>query len=93
MLLGVKPEMVVKFLNDLLASDREAISQLVEHRIPCNNLLAEHPTVQVSGMPPLIGMLGIINGMCGVREDGRGFITAVYNDSHPEVIERFELTE
>ena len=55
---------------------------LINHRIPCNEALANHPTCQAglcqgSESDCEVGMLGIINGMLGTRADGHGLIVAI----------------
>lgn len=35
------------FLNSLVARDAEALDLLIEHRVPCNIPMRDHPTVQV----------------------------------------------
>jgi hypothetical protein len=68
----------VDLLNELLGLDHDAIHTLINSRVPCNNNIAEHKTVQVSQYPgdksPKVGILGILNGLFGVREDGMGAI-------------------
>lgn len=72
---------VVEVLNRALDADADAITDLLEHRVPCNDELAEDPTIQavvdqaamVVGEPAgpwTVGMLGVLNGICGVHEDG-----------------------
>ena len=88
------------YLNELLALDEEAILAFCENRVPCNDQLADHPTIQVSPNEDTgisskkysVGILGIINGFVGVRySDGYGYLCAVYNDEETKII-RFELT-
>lgn len=85
---------IIEYMNDVLRLDSEAILALCEHRVPCNAALTLHPTTQVGGSgdeaPPVVGMLGILNGMVGVRADGWGYICAVYDDDNKLI--RFELT-
>jgi hypothetical protein len=72
-------EQVSAFLNTLVALDPDAMMALVESRVPCNEVLADHPTVQVhvgEGGQPMVGLLGILNGLVG---DGR--LCAVYDDN------------
>lgn len=59
------------------------MSALVETRVYCNDALADHPTVQVSvdKGKPTVGVLGVLNGLCGVRHDGSGHIAAEFEDS------------
>jgi len=72
----------VDVLNSALNDDKEAITSLVENRVPCNNKLADHPTVQVSGEDDnfRVGLLGIVNGIFGCDGNNRGFIGADYDD-------------
>jgi len=75
-------EKVVDYLNDLLEKDRPAIAALVGNRIPCNEDLADHSTCQIrcqhGGFS--VGTLGLLNGLCGIHENGRGAIVAVFDD-------------
>lgn len=75
----------VDLLNELLGLDHDAIHALINCRVPCNNNIAEHKTVQVSQYPedksPKVGLLGILNGLFGIREDGMGAICMELNDS------------
>lgn len=80
-------------LNQAVHLDPEAMTRLFTNRVPCNERLAEHPTIQVSQASEL-GPLGLINGFFGVNERQRGHIVAVYIDSklsHFEV-SPFEVT-
>src|SRR4051812_38310917 len=81
---------VIKFMNELLVIDPKAITALIETRVPCNEDLATHPTVQVASISKLmegstpeysVGLLGILNGLCGARKDGYGFITCEFDDN------------
>jgi hypothetical protein len=51
-------------LNEAIKADRDAVDMLCEHRVECNDELADHPTIQVCGNPTVVGMIGIINGIC-----------------------------
>lgn len=65
-LLGV----FLRILNEAYAADPAAMHALIVNRVPCNQPLAYHPTVQVeanavaSGESFAVGMLGVINGIC-----------------------------
>lgn len=76
----VTVEQAVKILNDALARDGQAINALLEHRVPCNASLAEHPTIQVGyrtdQITTEVGLLGIINGLFGVDDEQWDFIAA-----------------
>lgn len=70
----------ISILNEAVYLDPEAMTKLLTNRVPCNEQLAEHPTIQVSQDCEL-GPLGLINGIFGVNEQQRGYIVAVYIDS------------
>ena len=73
---------IIEFMNDLLKYDRPAIAAMIVNHVPCNLALSDHPTVQTSiqhgGFH--IGLLGLLNGLCGIYKDGYGPITAVFSD-------------
>jgi len=73
---------IVKFLNDLLEYDRDAVGALIAARVICNQKMADHPTVQVHsrGGEFRIGLLGILNGLCGIKKNGWGLIEAHFED-------------
>ena len=83
----VRPETddVIDFLNELLALDPAFVNQLIGFRTPCNQALADHPTVQVGGGDGdfRAGMLGVVNGFLGAIDDGPkagwGPVTAIYD--------------
>lgn len=86
---------LIAFLNSLVAIDPYAMAELLCIRVPCNQALADHPTVQVavggerSGYTFIapgtsrVGVLGVLNGYCGVIDEGplknSGPIGAVYD--------------
>lgn len=75
---------IIKFLNELAEADPALMHKLVETRVPCNEVIAEHPTVQVQKVEDgeyVVGLLGILNGIVGARpEDGYGYIAANFED-------------
>lgn len=80
---------LVSFLNELVALDADAVTALFENRVPCNEALADHPTVQIvvnAENKYTVGLLGIINGMFGVDGRGIGQIGAVYSDETGKVL-------
>lgn len=87
---GVSCEEAVGFLNELIRLDQGAIEKLVDSRVICNKAMADHPTVQVMQIEdkPVVGILGILNGLFGKDENGVGYIRAVYNDLNQ--LERFD---
>ncbi len=83
----------VNLLNEAMGLDPVAIEALIEQRVPCNQALGDHPTIQCLSEQPdecLLGMLGILNGICGVDEKGWGPIAAVYDDDTKRLL-RFDL--
>jgi hypothetical protein len=57
-------------LNSAYDADPAAMNALICNRVPCNQTLADHPTIPVdgnlvaAGESYAVGMLGIINGIC-----------------------------
>ena len=100
---------LIAFLNSLVEIDRYAIAELLCIRVPCNQALADHPSVQVQtgreggGYTYIapgtsrVGMLGLLNGFCGTLDDGPrkgwGPIVAQYDEGRLVRFERSETTE
>jgi hypothetical protein len=82
----------IDFLNKLVKIDREAVTKLVNARVPCNRKLADHPTVQVGVKKKghEVGLLGILNGFTGADERSCGGIAAVIGKNNK--VERFIST-
>jgi hypothetical protein len=63
-------DIFLKVLNEAYKADPDAIHSLICNRVPCNLLLANHPTIQVDtndvaiGGTWTVGLLGVINGIC-----------------------------
>jgi len=81
----VSVDEIIDFLNELLVLDRDAIQELTVTHVPCNEYLATHATVQVQicvneNNKYWVGMLGILNGLFGIRDDGYGQIVAVFDN-------------
>jgi hypothetical protein len=76
-------EYIAGFMNDLLKQDPVAISCLVTNRSQCNTKLSKHPSVQTTkiGNHYYVGILGILNGLCGTREGNNGSIFIEYDDN------------
>jgi len=72
------------FLNTLLDADQSFVERLISHRLPCNEAIANHPSVQVGnkGAGYEAGILGVLNGFFGVFDNGPrrgwGALMAVY---------------
>jgi hypothetical protein len=77
-------EQVIDKLNEFLILDKAAIKQLIEYRVPCNEAMKNHKTIQVlvdeDGRNARVGLLGILNGFFGVEEDGWGKICASFDE-------------
>jgi hypothetical protein len=73
---------VIDYLNELLALDGQAIAALVANRVPCNELLADHRSVQVQVKHGVfyVGLLGVINGMFGTIDGVNGPVATVFDD-------------
>jgi hypothetical protein len=85
---------LIAFLNSLLVLDRHFMQELLALRVPCNQQIAEHPSIQVvqgSERDTFIrpgefraGILGVLNGYCGIFKDGPhpgwGPIAAIYDE-------------
>jgi hypothetical protein len=79
----------VEFLNGLLALDRPAMAALLLNRVPCGEGLARHPTVQVMRRNGFqVGLLGVLNGLFGTDENGRGSITLRLKEGEIVAVER-----
>jgi len=81
---------VIALLNSMVKADPEATEALVEQRVPCNETLADHPTIQVVGgegpNQPKVGLLGVINGLFGADATGWGPIAAQFEGNSPETL-------
>jgi len=81
----------IAFLNELKDADPQAVKALIETRVPCNDALANHPTVQVQAREDetgyAVGLLGVLNGLIGADTDGWGFICVKIDDGDGSVIE------
>lgn len=83
----------VNLLNEAAKLDPHAVEALIKARIPANEALQNHPTIQCSSA---IGVLGMLNGLFGVFPEGHpkagwGPISAIISDDGSPI--RFELTE
>lgn len=75
---------LLEVLNRAVKADRKAIAQLLAHRVPCNQALADDPTIQVGSyreiQPYAVGLLGLLSGIAGVHpEDSYSRIAAEYD--------------
>lgn len=83
-------EKVVNLLNELNKADPRVLKKLIEYRVPCNEKVADHPTVQVSpeGDEYVVGLLGILNGLFDEKER----LLACYDDDSGELL-KFKMME
>jgi hypothetical protein len=89
----VSIEDAIAYLNELLALDAKAMGAMIGSGMPCNDALRDHPTALVLATGPTgsnarIGILGLLNGLFGVRDDGLGEISAVFESNKPVRFER-----
>lgn len=79
-------DVIIGWLNEIVATDPMAVVQLLQYRVPCNHSLANHRTVQVCADDGAItvGMLGIINGLIGTiptgPKKGWGYVSTEFAD-------------
>ncbi len=85
---------IIDFLNGLVEIDRDAVRALFASRVPCNQKLADDPTVQVRayGLEDKphdfeVGILGLLNGFVGIDDEGHGLIQMVVDDEDEELLE------
>jgi hypothetical protein len=64
---------MIDFLNELTSLDPEFVRQLISTRFPCNEAIANHPSVQCGEFDGAMkaGILGVLNGFFGTFEAGR----------------------
>lgn len=89
-------ENAVAILNDINNADPTVLPALIGHRVTCNKALASHPTVQVGFIAEdnyEVGLLGILNGLFGIKADRYGFIAAKFDKNDLTRIEEFVLLE
>ena len=86
----INTEFICELLNSLLKIDHDAIEQLVETRVPCNEALANHPNVPVLLLDDgqtKVGLLGILNGIIAGAGDDR-ILVGIYDENK---LMKFEL--
>jgi hypothetical protein len=73
---------LVNRMNELLKDDaaHELLQRMLSVLFDVTDEVAHHPTIQVS-QEDTVGFLGMLNGVVGIRPDGYGHITAVYDDN------------
>ena len=81
----------VALLNEINELDPSILPALIKQRVTCNAKLAEHPTVQVGIKKDEdgvfeVGLLGILNGIFGVKSDDWGYIEAHFDNEQNHII-------
>ena len=62
---------VIDFLNELVKLDYNFTLSLIDSRLPCNNTILNHETIQVDLRKddiPKAGFLGVLNGIFGTLQ-------------------------
>lgn len=84
----------IAYLNELIEIDKPAIAALIANRVPCNEQLANHPTVQVVCQNDgyWVGFLGILNGLFGASDKNQwGPIAFVFEGGDLLRVERTKI--
>ena len=89
---SITPQDACNLLNKLLEIDYGFTAKLVTTRFVCTQDISRHPTVQINERDGITeaGIIGVINGMFGKREDGTAPI-CYQQDENGEII-KFTLT-
>lgn len=76
-------EHLVKCLREYFETDLEAIRVLFAHRVPVNEAMLNHPTIQCrGGDPPTMSVLGLLNGIIGTIPGTEvGYLCGDYADN------------
>ena len=84
---------IVDYLNELHALDPQAIDSLATTRVPCRETLVHHPTCRTAAHYDghCVGMLSVLNGLCGVNRDGSSAIGVIGRVDAPRVVVGFTL--
>ncbi len=76
---------LVRRLNALLETDadypgvRDLVTVMVERREPVSEALTMgHPTIQARAKSNTVGLLGLLNGICGVMPNGMGYVAGIF---------------
>lgn len=85
----------VAFLNELFAIDPTMLKAMIINRVPCNQKMADHPTVQVWDFDgdTRVGLLGFLNGLFGVSDKATGAIGVVLKNKDDSFIDNQDIVE
>lgn len=87
-------DQIAALLNEMLAADPAATHALIANRVPCNEALRDHPTIQVEvrndnkDFLPTVGLLGVLNGVAGLERR----VVAVF-DTDTACLVRFDAQD
>ncbi|HBC94229.1 MAG TPA: hypothetical protein DCZ10_15375 [Pelotomaculum sp.] len=80
---SVTIEDAIELLNDAFSKDPDAMHELVTTRFSCNEVLADHQTIQVWSNKEKndfkVGIIGLLNGIFGTADDGWGAIASDFD--------------
>ena len=76
-------ELIIGVLNRALKADQKAVSALLSTRVPCNEELANDPTILVREDTGAysVSVLNLIDGLIEPREDGIPKIAVIRGDN------------
>jgi hypothetical protein len=81
---SVTPQDVCDLLNELLKLDYDCAHGLISYHQQRNEEVAAHQSIQVQQYKddkfPKVGIVGILNGIFGIRDDGMGAICFEIDD-------------
>lgn len=86
---NIDPNIIIDFLNSIIDIDPDALNKLIYSRVSCNEQLSKHHSIQIlddGSSNYSVGLLGILNGLCGKDENGSGFIVARVNDRNDTIV-------
>lgn len=84
-------EIVLRVLNEAHEADPAAMESLVNVRVPCSAIMADHPTIRVGAMTTArgetfeVGLIGIINGITEAAT-GRRFAGELSDDGESRLV-------
>lgn len=84
---------IIRVVNSMIKCDPEALDKYVKMRVPCNSVLADHPTMQVRtekvsnalGAAVLVeqhsfNIIGFLNALAGCDEHGQAYIAGYFTE-------------
>ena len=67
-------DFVIEILNEALEADPDAMNELFNVKIPVNDDLLNHRTIQCSAHRKDFGVMGLINGIIGADDNNIGYV-------------------